>query len=84
VLFVRQSFTDMNMILDDGGDAVATVRRRAYLEAGEDLLSSRGPKRKSHRWAQILTYARPPLSPRPSADIQGVSEETTTGVHHRG
>jgi adenosylhomocysteinase len=80
-----ETWTGPNMILDDGGDATLLVHKGAEFErAGRvpedsesdsaefrivlDLLR-RSLDRDPQRWTRI------------AADIRGVSEETTTGVH---
>ena len=73
-----------NMILDDGGDATLYVLLGARVEEGEtDLIEV--PK--SEEEAAIFTQIKKRMSETPGwftktrAAIQGVSEETTTGVH---
>lgn len=74
-----------NMILDDGGDATLLVHKgREFEQAGvvppiEDSASA--------EWSVILDVLRRSLAASPdrwtriAADIKGVTEETTTGVH---
>ena len=73
-----------NMILDDGGDATLYVLLGARVEEGEtDLIEV--PK--SEEEAAIFAQIKKRMSKTPGwftktrAAIQGVSEETTTGVH---
>ena len=73
-----------NMILDDGGDATLYVLLGARVEEGEtDLIEV--PK--SEEEAAIFAQIKKRMSETPGwftktrAAIQGVSEETTTGVH---
>ena len=74
-----------NMILDDGGDATLFVHKGAEYEAagavptpGED---------DNEEWRVILDRLRNSLADEPGrwtkavAEIKGVTEETTTGVH---
>jgi adenosylhomocysteinase len=73
-----------NMILDDGGDATLYVLLGARVEEGEtDLIEV--PK--SEEEAAIFAQIKKRMSETPGwftktrSAIQGVSEETTTGVH---
>jgi adenosylhomocysteinase len=75
-----------NLLLDDGGDATLLVHRGADFEAAgrvPDFDSANDPE----EWGVILSLLReeqrkhPGRWTRVAADIQGVSEETTTGVH---
>jgi adenosylhomocysteinase len=72
-----------NMILDDGGDATLYILYGARMEAGEDLLSVPQSEEEVAIKAQILKRIAetPGWFAKTKADIQGVSEETTTGVH---
>ncbi len=72
-----------NMILDDGGDATLYILYGARMEAGEDLLSVPGSEEEVAIKAQILKRIKetPGWFAKTKADIMGVSEETTTGVH---
>ena len=74
-----------NMILDDGGDATLYVHKGAeYETAGAVPSPSEGD---SEEWVIILDYLRNSLADHPGkwtkavAEIKGVTEETTTGVH---
>jgi adenosylhomocysteinase len=80
-----EDFIGPTMILDDGGDATLLVHRGVEYERAGEVPSSRGHEgteegvlrdvlrrsldREPDRWQRI------------AADIRGVSEETTTGVH---
>ena len=77
--------TGPNMILDDGGDATLLVHRgREFELAG--AVPATAPDA-SHEYGVILDLLRRSLAASPdrwtrvAADIQGVTEETTTGVH---
>jgi adenosylhomocysteinase len=74
-----------NLILDDGGDATMLVHKgREYELAGAVPETSADA---SHEWKVILDVLRDSLATSTdrwtniAADIQGVTEETTTGVH---
>jgi adenosylhomocysteinase len=75
-----------NLLLDDGGDATLLVHRGADFEAAgrvPDFDAAADPE----EWGVILNLLReeqrkhPGRWTRVAADIRGVSEETTTGVH---
>jgi adenosylhomocysteinase len=75
-----------NLLLDDGGDATLLVHRGADFEAAgrvPDFDAAHDPE----EWGVILNLLReeqrkhPGRWTRVAADIRGVSEETTTGVH---
>jgi len=72
-----------NLILDDGGDATLYILLGARAEAGEDILAVPGSEEEEAIKAQI--HKRMKESPgwftKTRDEIQGVSEETTTGVH---
>ncbi|MEM8788371.1 MAG: adenosylhomocysteinase [Pseudomonadota bacterium] len=73
-----------NMILDDGGDATLYVLLGARVEAGEeDLIATPQSEEEEALFAQIRKRiaASPGWFARQRDAIQGVSEETTTGVH---
>ena len=73
-----------NMILDDGGDATLYVLLGARVEAGEtDLISVPTSEEEEAIFAQIKKRMAesPGWFTKTKADILGVSEETTTGVH---
>lgn len=73
-----------NMILDDGGDATLYILMGARVEEGEtDLIATPESEEEEYLFAQIRK--RMAKSPgwfvRQRHMIQGVTEETTTGVH---
>ncbi|MFA5581676.1 MAG: adenosylhomocysteinase [Paracoccaceae bacterium] len=75
---------DCNMILDDGGDATLYILMGARVEAGEDaLIANPQSDEEVALFAQIRKRmaASPGWFTRQRDAIQGVSEETTTGVH---
>nr|WP_085790744.1 adenosylhomocysteinase [Roseivivax jejudonensis] len=73
-----------NMILDDGGDATMYILLGARVEAGEeDLISDPGSEEEEFLFAQIRKRMKetPGFFTKQRDAIEGVSEETTTGVH---
>ncbi len=75
-----------NLLLDDGGDATLLVHKGAEFEkAGR--VPDFDPEKDPEEWGVILDLLRrtsaatPGRWTRTGADIRGVSEETTTGVH---
>ncbi|HEX4057323.1 MAG TPA: adenosylhomocysteinase [Galbitalea sp.] len=74
-----------NLILDDGGDATMLVHKGAEFEAAGAVPEP--PTDASHEWTVILDVLRRSLEHSSdrwtsiAAGIQGVTEETTTGVH---
>jgi adenosylhomocysteinase len=74
-----------NMILDDGGDATLFVHKGAEYEAAGAVPSA--AEGDSEEWRVILDQLRTSLAEAPgkwtraAAEIKGVTEETTTGVH---
>ena len=71
-----------NMILDDGGDATMFALWGARVEAGEPLFKPANEEEEI--FVATLTRflaERPGYLTRTVANIKGVSEETTTGVH---
>ena len=72
-----------NMILDDGGDATMYILLGARAEAGEDVLSNPGSEEEEVLFAQIKKRMQqsPGFFARQRDAIQGVTEETTTGVN---
>ncbi len=74
-----------NMILDDGGDATLFVLKGAEYEAAGAVPSP--AEGDSEEWRVILDRLRNSLADAPGKwsqavkSIQGVTEETTTGVH---
>ena len=78
-------WTGPNLILDDGGDATLLVHTgREYELAGA---VPETPADASHEWSVVLDTLRASLAQDPqrwtriASEIQGVTEETTTGVH---
>ena len=72
-----------NMILDDGGDATMYILLGARAEAGENILVNPGSEEEEILFAQIKKRlaASPGWFTRQRDAIQGVTEETTTGVN---
>jgi len=73
-----------NLILDDGGDATLYILLGARVEAGEDdLIATPGSEEEVALFAQIRRRIKqtPGWFASQCDMIQGVSEETTTGVH---
>jgi adenosylhomocysteinase len=73
-----------NMILDDGGDATLYILLGARVEAGEtDLIAVPTSDEEVCLFNQIRKRlaASPGWFTKQRAEIKGVSEETTTGVH---
>lgn len=73
-----------NLILDDGGDATMYILIGARVEAGEtDLIEVPTSEEEIALFAQIKKRlaASPGWFTKQRGDLQGVSEETTTGVH---
>lgn len=73
-----------NLILDDGGDATMYILIGARVEAGEtDLIETPTSEEEVALFAQIKKRlaASPGWFTKQRDDLQGVSEETTTGVH---
>jgi len=75
-----------NMLLDDGGDATLLVHKGAEFEkAGK--IPAFDPKNDPEEWGVILDLLNAEAAKNPgrwtkvAADIKGVTEETTTGVH---
>src|SRR6202522_1613891 len=74
-----------NMILDDGGDATMFVHKGAEYEAAGAVPSP--AEGDNEEWLVILDQLRNSLADHPgkwtkaAAEIKGVTEETTTGVH---
>jgi adenosylhomocysteinase len=72
-----------NMILDDGGDATMYILQGARAEQGEDVLSDPGSEEEEVLFAQIRKRMAqtPGWFTKQRDAIQGVTEETTTGVN---
>jgi adenosylhomocysteinase len=74
-----------NMILDDGGDATLLVHEGVRFEAAGEV--PQAEENASHEYRVILDTLRASLTLTPdrwtrvAAEIRGVTEETTTGVH---
>ena len=74
-----------NMILDDGGDATLLVHKGREFELARAVPATEPGA--SHEWSVILDVLRRSLAASPdrwtriAAEIKGVTEETTTGVH---
>ncbi|MEQ1730206.1 MAG: adenosylhomocysteinase [Vicinamibacterales bacterium] len=78
--------TGPNLLLDDGGDATLLVHKGAeYEKAGQ--IPGFDAETEPEEWGIILDLLRAEATKNPGrwtkvlADIRGVSEETTTGVH---
>jgi len=78
--------TGPNLLLDDGGDATLLVHKGAeYEKAG--TIPGFDAETEPEEWGIILDLLRAEATKNPGrwtkvlADIRGVSEETTTGVH---
>jgi adenosylhomocysteinase len=75
-----------NLILDDGGDATLLVHKGAEFEKAGKVPEFNADK-DPEEWGVILDLLRRELKGNPgrfttlAAEIKGVSEETTTGVH---
>ena len=73
-----------NMILDDGGDATMLIHLGMRAEAGDiGFLDQAGNEEEEVLFASIKRriHANPGWYSRNGANIRGVTEETTTGVH---
>ncbi len=73
-----------NLILDDGGDATMYILLGARVENGETgLIENPGSEEEEYLFAQIKKRlkASPGWFTQQRDALQGVSEETTTGVH---
>ncbi|MBC7894759.1 MAG: adenosylhomocysteinase [Cytophagaceae bacterium] len=75
-----------NMLLDDGGDATLLIHKGVEYEKS-GVVPHFDPTADSEEWGVILQLLRDELQRNPdrwtrvAADIKGVTEETTTGVH---
>ena len=80
-----EGFSGPNMILDDGGDATILVHKGREYELAGAVPDAAADD--SHEWRVILDTLRSSLASSSdrwttiAADIMGVTEETTTGVH---
>ncbi len=71
-----------NLILDDGGDATMFALWGARIEAGEDMPEPANEEEvEFQRALKAFVKAKPGYLTQSVAQIKGVSEETTTGVH---
>jgi len=71
-----------NLILDDGGDATMFALWGARVEAGEELFSPSNEEEEIFAVTlKRFLKERPGYLTKTVANIKGVSEETTTGVH---
>jgi len=73
-------------IVDDGGDATLLVHKGVEFEKAKKIPAFK-PESDPEEWGVILDLLRKEMAENPSrwtkvaADLRGVSEETTTGVH---
>jgi adenosylhomocysteinase len=80
-----EDFIGPNMILDDGGDATLLVHKGREFEAAGAVPAASASD--TYEYTVILDLLRRSLEQAPNrfttiaAEIRGVSEETTTGVH---
>jgi adenosylhomocysteinase len=72
-----------NMILDDGGDATLLMHLGVRAEKDASVIAKPGSEEETHLFAAIKKKlaGSPGWYSRMSAEIRGVTEETTTGVH---
>jgi len=72
-----------NMILDDGGDATLLVILGSKAEKDASVISKPGSEEEEYLFASIKKKLAkdPTFYSRIKANIKGVTEETTTGVH---
>ncbi|WP_225410873.1 adenosylhomocysteinase [Stigmatella hybrida] len=72
-----------NMILDDGGDATLLVHLGAQAEKDPSVLANPGSEEETVLFAAIKKRleTHPGWYSKTAQSIQGVTEETTTGVH---
>ena len=74
-----------NMLLDDGGDATMLVHKGAEFETAGEVPAAKDDD--PEEWQVILSVLTRSLAETPgkwsaaAAEIKGVTEETTTGVH---
>ena len=75
-----------NMLLDDGGDATLLIHKGVEYEK-TGIIPQFNPEQDAEEWGVILDTLRTTIAAdgqrwtRVAAEIKGVSEETTTGVH---
>ncbi len=81
-IFTWSEDTFANMILDDGGDATLYIILGAKAESGEKVLASPANEEEEALKAQIMSRLKssPGWFTKVKNSIQGVTEETTTGV----
>ena len=78
--------TGPTLIVDDGGDATLLVHKGVECE-GKNHVPEFNPADEPEEWGVILDLLRQEIKRDPqrwtriAADLKGVSEETTTGVH---
>jgi adenosylhomocysteinase len=78
--------TGPNLLLDDGGDATLLVHKGVEYEKS-GVVPSFDAENEPEEWGIILDTLRSTIAAEPgrwtriAAEIRGVSEETTTGVH---
>ena len=83
--WTTEGFDGPNMILDDGGDATVLVHKGREFELAGAVPATQ--ESDSHEYSVILDTLRSSLAVSPdrwtkiAAEIKGVTEETTTGVH---
>ena len=83
--WTAEGFDGPNMILDDGGDATVLVHKGREFELAGSVPATQ--ESDSHEYSVILDTLRSSLAVSPdrwtkiAAEIKGVTEETTTGVH---
>jgi adenosylhomocysteinase len=83
--WTAEGFSGPNMILDDGGDATILVHKGREFELAGAVPDA--TENDSHEWRVILDTLRASLATSSdrwtniAAEIKGVTEETTTGVH---
>jgi adenosylhomocysteinase len=81
----EEQWAGPNMILDDGGDATILVHKGREFELAGAVPATKPSD--SHEWSVILDVLRTSLESssdrwtKIAAEIMGVTEETTTGVH---
>jgi adenosylhomocysteinase len=82
-LFAWHDGTTPNMILDDGGDATLLLHLGKDAEKDMSVLDNPGSEEEEVLFAEIKKHIAidPQWYTKAAADIMGVTEETTTGVH---
>src|SRR5690606_26708758 len=72
------------LVVDDGGDATLLIHKGVEMEEGSDWVDTPGDNHEEQVIKDLLRRTRaerPGFWTQLAADWQGVSEETTTGVH---